>query len=68
MGNNISVSKNDIIFSGVLIAVWLMIRPYFVRMGERAQARDTARLEAEASVNDSNNSGGGSRGSRKKLD
>ncbi|KAF8962254.1 hypothetical protein BGZ46_001192 [Entomortierella lignicola] len=67
MGNYISVSQNDIIFSGILIAVWLAIRPYFVRMGERTQAKNQARLEAEAAANDFTNNKGGNRGNRKKL-
>jgi len=73
MGNYISYSRNDIIFSGILIALWIVIRPFFVRMGEKAQAQATSRLEAEASQNDSSSSkasssgtAGGSR--RKKLD
>ncbi|KAF9985360.1 hypothetical protein BGZ75_003066 [Mortierella antarctica] len=72
MGNYISYSRNDIIFSGILIAVWIMIRPYFVRMGEQAQARSAVRLEQEAAQNDSQSSAakasGGSRAGRKKLD
>ncbi|KAI7821587.1 hypothetical protein BC939DRAFT_206551 [Gamsiella multidivaricata] len=69
MGNYISYSQNDIIFSGILIAAWLLIRPYFVRMSEQAQARSQTRLEAEAAANDAlNNSGGANRGGRRKLD
>ncbi|KAG0004619.1 hypothetical protein BGZ80_002887 [Entomortierella chlamydospora] len=67
MGNVISIDQNDIIFSGILIAVWLAIRPYFVRLGEQAQAKNQARLEAEAAANDAQNTGG-SRGGRRKLD
>ncbi|KAG0202376.1 hypothetical protein BGX28_005067 [Mortierella sp. GBA30] len=72
MGNYISYSRNDIIFSGILIAVWILIRPYFVRMGEEAQARSAARLEQEAAQNDTQNAPAAgtssSRASRKKLD
>ncbi|KAF9968681.1 hypothetical protein BGZ70_000032 [Mortierella alpina] len=72
MGNYISYSRNDIIFSGILIAVWILIRPYFVRMGEQAQVRSAVHLEQEAAQNDSQSSAakasGGSRSGRKKLD
>ncbi|KAG0003230.1 hypothetical protein BGZ65_001902, partial [Modicella reniformis] len=68
MGNNISYSRNDLIYSGILIAAWLLIRPYFVRMSEEAKARNQTRLEAEAVANDAQGSGGNSssRGGRKK--
>ncbi|KAG0042889.1 hypothetical protein BGZ83_012065 [Gryganskiella cystojenkinii] len=72
MGNFISFSRNDIIFSGILIAVWIAIRPYFVRLGEKAQANAAANLEAEAAVHDSSSQGGASSAAggarRKKLD
>ncbi|KAG0347786.1 hypothetical protein BG004_006958 [Podila humilis] len=67
MGNYISVTQNDIIFSAIMISVWLMIRPYFVRMGEQAQARQAAALAAEAEQHDIDQAAG-ARGSRKKLD
>ncbi|KAG0087273.1 hypothetical protein BGZ93_004588 [Podila epicladia] len=70
MGNYISMSANDIIFSAILISVWLLIRPIFVRMGEQAQARQAAALAAEAARNDEDLSPSqrAGRASRKKLD
>ncbi|KAG0261303.1 hypothetical protein BG011_001129 [Mortierella polycephala] len=77
MGNYISYTKNEVIYSVGLIAVWLLIRPFFVRMSEQAQAKDKARLEAEADAFDAmrqntNQSETGdsstNRASRKKLD
>lgn len=69
MGNYISMSRNDIIFSAIMISVWLLIRPIFVRMGEQAQARQAAALAAEAAGNEEPSpSQAAGRGSRKKLD
>ncbi|KAF9210988.1 hypothetical protein CPC16_003020 [Podila verticillata] len=68
MGNYISMSRNDIIFSAIMISVWLLIRPIFVRMGEQAQARQAAALAAEAASNEPSPSQAAGRGSRKKLD
>ncbi|KAF9921132.1 hypothetical protein FBU30_008882 [Linnemannia zychae] len=71
MGNLVSFTKNDIIYSAILIGVWMMIRPYFVRMSEQAQARREQSLEAEAASNDSqysSSSGGAAKSGRKKLD
>ncbi|ORZ21010.1 hypothetical protein BCR41DRAFT_350900 [Lobosporangium transversale] len=52
MGNYISFTRDDVIYSALIIGVWLMIRPYFVRLSEQAQARSQANLEAEAQAND----------------
>ncbi|KAG0021702.1 hypothetical protein BGZ82_011271 [Podila clonocystis] len=70
MGNYISMSTNDIIFSAIMVSVWLLIRPIFVRMGEQAQARQAAALAAEAARNDDDLSPSqqAGRASRKKLD
>ncbi|KAF9086109.1 hypothetical protein BGX29_009494 [Mortierella sp. GBA35] len=58
MGNLISYSRNDLIYSAILIAVWIAIRPFFVRMSEQAQARGEASLAAEAAHNDAASSAG----------
>ncbi|KAG0047422.1 hypothetical protein BGZ89_004941 [Linnemannia elongata] len=69
MGNIISWSRNDIIYSAILIGVWLVIRPYFVRMSEQAQARSEQSLAAEATYNDAQRGpASSSSGARKKLD
>ncbi|KAF9139046.1 hypothetical protein BGX30_008435 [Mortierella sp. GBA39] len=69
MGNIISYSRNDIIYSAILIGAWLLIRPYFVRMSEQAQARGEQSLTAEATLNDSQRApASSSSGARKKLD
>ncbi|KAG0264428.1 hypothetical protein BGZ95_003583 [Linnemannia exigua] len=69
MGGVISYSRNDIIYSAILIGVWLLIRPYFVRMSERAQARGEQSLAAEAAHHDAQrSSSSSSAGGRKKLD
>jgi len=71
MGNLVSFSRNDIIYSAILIALWIAIRPFFVRMSEQAQAKNEQRLAAEAAHNDAQYAaagGAGSRGGRKKLD
>ncbi|KAF9132437.1 hypothetical protein BGW39_000150 [Mortierella sp. 14UC] len=70
MGGVISYTRNDIIYSAILIGVWLMIRPYFVRMSEQAQARGEQSLVAEAAHYDAAQQGGGgaAKGGRKKLD
>ncbi|KAG0296782.1 hypothetical protein BGZ96_008510 [Linnemannia gamsii] len=71
MGNYISYSRNDIIYSAILIGLWLAIRPYFVRMSEQAQARSEQSLTAEAAHNDAqraSSSSSGGAASRKKLD
>ncbi|KAF9148397.1 hypothetical protein BG015_009872 [Linnemannia schmuckeri] len=69
MGNIISYSRNDIIYSAILIGVWLMVRPFFVRMSERAQARSEQSLAAEAAYNDAQRApASSSAGGRKKLD
>ncbi|KAF9308982.1 hypothetical protein BG000_008041 [Podila horticola] len=69
MGNYISMSANDIIFSAIMISAWLLIRPIFVRMGEQAQARQAAALATEAARNEElSPSQQAGRSSRKKLD
>ncbi|KAF9426940.1 hypothetical protein BGZ94_005754 [Podila epigama] len=70
MGNYISYSRNDLIFSAILISAWLMIRPIFVRMAEQAQAKQRAHLEAEAAAYEAaaSQASSGGASTRKKQD
>ncbi|KAF9166323.1 hypothetical protein DFQ27_004444 [Actinomortierella ambigua] len=71
MGNYISYTRQDLMISAAMIIAWLMIRPFFVALSKKAEAKHVETLEAEARLNTGDDAGGsGSSNSarRKKLD
>ncbi|KAG0237714.1 hypothetical protein BGW42_000120 [Actinomortierella wolfii] len=59
MGNYVSYTKNDLLISAAMIMAWVMIRPYFVALSKKAEAKHIEQMENEARLNEQSSSGGG---------